>query len=105
MSSSQQSEGRDDVHTTLERFIQTLNIAKGACGHRTSDLYGVRKSGLGRINYSIYRKLFNAAIAGTCSRNHICIELLALAEKRHLHKKLQVRNGVIENQRNQLIKG
>ena len=32
MASSQQSKGRDGVLTTLDLFIQTLNIAKDACG-------------------------------------------------------------------------
>ena len=32
MASSQQSKGRDVAITTLDLFIQTLNIAKDACG-------------------------------------------------------------------------
>ena len=32
MSSSQKPTGRDGVLTTLDLFIQTLNIAKDACG-------------------------------------------------------------------------
>jgi hypothetical protein len=32
MASSQQPKGRDAVLTTLDIFIQTLNIAKDACG-------------------------------------------------------------------------
>jgi hypothetical protein len=32
MASSQQPKGRDTVLTTLDLFIQALNIAKDACG-------------------------------------------------------------------------
>ena len=32
MASSRQQKGRDGVLTTLDVFIQTLNIAKDACG-------------------------------------------------------------------------
>ena len=80
MASSQQLKGRDGVLVTLDLFIQTLNIAKDACGVPPAQVALGSASTLLtmiRVCFSIYREgtLLTLVVQDTIANDQDYVEL------------------------------